>query len=363
MPHGREEGVRRTGIHPDYWYPVARADRVKRGRTLAVRFAGERIVLGRTESDQLFALEDRCAHRQIPLSMGVIEGERLRCAYHGWVYSTAGRCVSAPYLPESECMPLGVRHYPSREAYGHVFIFPGNPLLAENVSLPVIPTWGVRSHKTMYFAREVKCHYSFMHENLMDMTHQVLHRGLMGNIRPSIQTVRRADGLLEVDYRFQRPPGRLGWGPRVMVRVKPGDSPDRDHAIITIATRYPYQELCLALPSGAVIFNMWAVYVPLGPAQNASQTFGMVMIRKPAVPGVIYLLWPLVRLFTEKVFAQDRQAVEAEQRAHDEQGADWNRKLPRQGHQALLDSAGVEGRGRKREGGTRPNASCGRSSL
>jgi len=39
------------------------------------------------------------------------------------------------------------------------------------------------------------------------------------------------------------------------------------------------------------------------------------------------------------------------------------RKLPRQGHQALLDSAGVEGRGRKREGGTRPSASCGRSSL
>src|SRR5205823_4965909 len=117
--------VRRIGIHPDYWYPVARADRVRRGRTLAARFAGQGIVLARTETGQLFALEDRCAHRQIPLSMGAIEGERLRCAYHGWVYSTAGRCVSAPYLPEGECMPFGVRHYPSREAYGHVFVFPG----------------------------------------------------------------------------------------------------------------------------------------------------------------------------------------------------------------------------------------------
>jgi hypothetical protein len=35
-------------------------------------------------------------------------------------------------------------------------------------------------------------------------------------------------------YRFQRPAGRLGWGPRVMIRATPGHTPDRDHVIITI---------------------------------------------------------------------------------------------------------------------------------
>jgi phenylpropionate dioxygenase-like ring-hydroxylating dioxygenase large terminal subunit len=294
---------------------------------LAVRFAGERIALGRTASGQVFALEDRCAHRQIPLSIGTIEGERLRCAYHGWVYSAAGRCVSAPYLPEGEAMPRCVRHYPAREAHGHVFVFPGAPALADVVPLPDIPTWGVPTHKTMYFAREVSCHYSFMHENLMDMTHQALHRGLMGNVQPAIQAVRRGDGLLEVDYRFQRPPGRLGWGPRLMIRATPGNSPLRDHVVITIATRYPYQELRLTLPRGTVVFEMWAVYVPLGAAQSANQTFGMVMMRTPAVSGFIYLLWPFIRLFTEKVFAQDRVAVEAEQRAYEEQGADRNHEV------------------------------------
>jgi renierapurpurin 18,18'-hydroxylase len=349
-------GVRRIGIHPDYWYPVARADGVKRGRTLAVRFAGERIVLARTETGKLFALEDRCAHRQAPLSMGAIEGERLRCAYHGWTYSTAGHCVAAPYLPEAECLPRGVRHYPSREAYDHVFIFAGDPALADTIPLPLIPTWGVRSHKTMYYAREVKCHYSFMHENLMDMTHQVLHRGLMGHVRPSIQAVRQGEKLLEVDYRFQRPPGRLGWGPRLMVQARPGHTPDRDHVIITIATRYPYQELRMALPDGKVVFNMWAVYVPVSAAQNTSQTFGMVMIRKPAVPGLIYLLWPLIRLFTEKVFAQDRVAVEAEQRAYEEQGADWNHEVSPliRDLKALLARHGVALPERPIERGTSP---------
>jgi len=41
----------------------------------------------------------------------------------------------------------------------------------------------------------------------------------------------------------------------------------------------------------------------------------------------------------------------------------WLRKLPRQGHHAELDSAGAGGRGRKRVGGIRPSASCGRRSL
>jgi phenylpropionate dioxygenase-like ring-hydroxylating dioxygenase large terminal subunit len=317
--------LRRIGIHPDHWYPVARAAHLKTSRTLAVRFAGERIVLARTEAGEVFALEDRCAHRQMPLSMGVVEGERLRCGYHGWLYSKAGRCVGAPYLPDGASVPRGVRPYPSREACGHVFIFPGDPSCAQHVPLPDIPTWGVRTHRTMYFAREVKCHYSFIHENLMDMTHQFLHRSLMGGVRPSILETRAADDRLEVDYRFERPAGGRRWAPQLLMRGKAGGPTLRDHVIMTVATRYPYQELSVRLPgSDAAAFNMWSAYVPLDRGQETSQTFGMLMIRKPAVPALIYLAWPFIRRFTEAIFAQDRIAVEAEQRAHDEQGADWN---------------------------------------
>jgi hypothetical protein len=51
------------------------------------------------------------------------------------------------------------------------------------------------------------------------------------------------------------------------------------------------------------------------------------MIQKPPVPGALHAAWPLIRRFTERVFAQDRMAVEAEQRAWDEQGEDWNREV------------------------------------
>ena len=105
--------LRRVGIHPDYWYPLAWSHEVKRGKTHGVTFAGEPIVLARTESGKVFALEDRCAHRQVPLHQGVVEGESIRCGYHGWTYDCSGKCIDVPYLGR-ERLPNGVRSYPCR---------------------------------------------------------------------------------------------------------------------------------------------------------------------------------------------------------------------------------------------------------
>jgi hypothetical protein len=38
-------------------------------------------------------------------------------------------------------------------------------------------------------------------------------------------------------------------------------------------------------------------------------------------------LWPLLVWFTERIFKEDRLIVEAEQAAHDAQGADWNQEV------------------------------------
>src|SRR5262245_21007937 len=76
--------IRKTGISPDFWYPLARSNSVKAGKAHAVSFAGEPIVLVRTRQGEVFAVEDRCAHRQIPLHLGVVEDDCIKCAYHGW---------------------------------------------------------------------------------------------------------------------------------------------------------------------------------------------------------------------------------------------------------------------------------------
>jgi phenylpropionate dioxygenase-like ring-hydroxylating dioxygenase large terminal subunit len=88
--------LRRVGAHPDYWYPLAWSHEVKLGKALGVRFAGEPIVLVRGKDNQVFALEDRCAHRQVPLHKGVVDGDAIRCCYHGWTYDRTGSCIDVP---------------------------------------------------------------------------------------------------------------------------------------------------------------------------------------------------------------------------------------------------------------------------
>ena len=83
---GAVTDLRRTGINPNFWYPVALSGSVRKNKTFAATFAGERIALYRGQSGTVYALEDRCAHRQVPLSMGVVEGDVLRCCYHAWAY-------------------------------------------------------------------------------------------------------------------------------------------------------------------------------------------------------------------------------------------------------------------------------------
>ena len=116
--------LRSVGAHPDYWYPAAWSRELKAGKTFAASFAGEPIVLARPIDGPVFALEDRCAHRQVPLSKGVVDGCSIRCCYHGWRYDGSGRCVDVPYLGKGK-LPNGVRSYPCFERDGIIFVWPG----------------------------------------------------------------------------------------------------------------------------------------------------------------------------------------------------------------------------------------------
>ena len=78
MPQARPRDLRKTGINPDFWYPLARSKELRPGKAIGRTFAGEPIVLVRTAQGAVFALEDRCAHRQVPLHLGVVRGERLQ---------------------------------------------------------------------------------------------------------------------------------------------------------------------------------------------------------------------------------------------------------------------------------------------
>jgi len=331
LPHGSgaQRDLRKTGIDPNFWYPLARSKDLLKGKTLGKTFAGEPIVLVRTKDGAVFALEDRCAHRQVPLHLGVVRGERLQCSYHCWTYDKTGACVNVPYLDKDQALPNGVRSYPTREAYGLVFVYPGDLAQLEAAVFPNIASFGTREYKTRFLDRRINCHYSFMHENLMDMNHQFLHRSLMGSIRTTMLDLRGGDNWVEVDYTFSRAAGKQPLGERLMIG-RSGSAPTEHlgQDLMTIRTEYPYQNLKFwTAGSSEPALDLWNVYVPVDREQRVNQTYGLINIRKPGIPGLIHLLWPFIVGFTNGIFAQDRTIVEAEQKAFDDQGADWNQEI------------------------------------
>jgi phenylpropionate dioxygenase-like ring-hydroxylating dioxygenase large terminal subunit len=322
--------LRRVGTHPDYWYPLAWSDELQVGKTLGRRFAGLPIVLYRGASRRVFALEDRCAHRQVPLRLGVVSGDELKCHYHGWTYNCAGQCVNVPYQG-LERLPTGVKSYPAREVDGLIFIFPGDPALAENRLPAGLGSSQREDYKTRRLNREVACHYTFMHENLFDMNHQFMHRKHMGSIGARCLGRDHGDTWAQVEYSFIRTAGKSSMGEQVIVDLmrrraepKKGFS---DH--MRIRTDYPTQSLRVWLgrdiqPTADPVLDVWLAYTPLDAQQRSNRTYGYLSVKKPRIPGIIHAVWPFVTWFTENIFREDQEIVEHEQRAYEAQGADWN---------------------------------------
>jgi hypothetical protein len=259
----------------------------------------------------------------VPLSKGVVAGCNLRCCYHGWTYDSHGACVDVPYLGKGK-LPNGVRAYPCREQDGLILVWPGDPDCV--TELGPLGAAADRAFKTRRFGHQVRCHYTFMHENLMDMNHQFLHRRQMGQISPRLLGRRMGDDWLEIDYSFARTGGKQPLGEAAILGSRRGASKvHRD--LMTIRTEYPYQTLRIWTSGDVPVMHLWIVYTPIDAEQKYNRTFGLLSVRRPKIPGLLALAWPALVWFTDRIFAEDREIVEMEQVAHDRQGADWNQEV------------------------------------
>jgi nitrite reductase/ring-hydroxylating ferredoxin subunit len=105
------------------------SDQVKGDAPYAVELGGEKIVLFRDGQGTLRALEDRCPHRRVPLSMGRMTPEgNLQCGYHGWTFSGAsGELVGIPNLSEGErVLPCTIERFEIVERNAVVYGWAGD---------------------------------------------------------------------------------------------------------------------------------------------------------------------------------------------------------------------------------------------
>jgi phenylpropionate dioxygenase-like ring-hydroxylating dioxygenase large terminal subunit len=167
--------LRRVGINPNCWYMVARSTDV-RDRPVGREIWNQRVVLFRTESGALHALEDVCAHRLVRLSHGHIVGAEIECSYHGWRFDASGRCVHIPHLASKPVLPnCAIRSFPVIERYGFIWIYPGDPQRAAASAPMPMEEWDDLNEICSVARLTCRAHFSYLIENLMDMYHGSLH--------------------------------------------------------------------------------------------------------------------------------------------------------------------------------------------
>ena len=157
------------------WYAAAYDVELKR-ELLGRRIGDHSLVMYRREDGKAVALENACWHRLMPLSEGKIEGDNVACGYHGLVYNAEGRCV---FMPSQKTInpAARVRSYPVAERHRFVWVWTGDPALADPDLIPDLhwnddPGWA-GDGKLIH----LECGYKLIVDNLMDLTHETFVHG------------------------------------------------------------------------------------------------------------------------------------------------------------------------------------------
>lgn len=182
------------------WYIVGLSQDFQKDVLQGQVVAERPIVMWRTTAGNVVAFDDRCCHKRMPLSAGkLIEDGLLQCAYHGLCFDAAGACVRIPAHPDGMIPPAAKLHkVPVMEQDGLVWVWPGDPALAEGTHPPrtpevVSPDWDTAVVRGPVL---VPCNSLLLIENLLDITHFFpLHDGNIGDIENSKIPVKVEEGV------------------------------------------------------------------------------------------------------------------------------------------------------------------------
>lgn len=164
------------------WHFAAWGADIEPGKLFARTLLGKPLVFFRPSDGAVVALDDRCAHRAAPLSMGRLDGDRVVCGYHGLEFDGSGACVRNPHPSGRIPAAARVRSYPVVERHTGLWIWLGDeaadPALIPDFSKldDTGPSVTRRDHMVMDAA------YDLIVDNLLDCSHtSFLHEGILGN--------------------------------------------------------------------------------------------------------------------------------------------------------------------------------------
>jgi phenylpropionate dioxygenase-like ring-hydroxylating dioxygenase large terminal subunit len=153
------------------WYVAANGSEIDEG-LVSRRICNELLVLYRTSAGEVAALEDRCPHRFVPLSMGKRIGDTLQCGYHGLRFDQAGACVEKPNDADNHNLNPCLKSYPAVERHGAVWVWMGREEQADPAKIPEVK---FITDKARYAAPQgysyMRANYQLIADNLLDLSH------------------------------------------------------------------------------------------------------------------------------------------------------------------------------------------------
>ena len=190
-------------VFPEGWYVVCLSNELTDNKVVSKTFCGEEVVVFRTASGDIGVLDAYCKHMGAHLGKGgKVEGETIRCPFHGFCFDKEGECTSNSYgTPPSPRVHTKKYHF--KELHGVIMVYFHPQGLAPTWEIPDIDT---ENWTDLVFKEwEVNSHPQETAENAVDVGHFAeVHN------YEDLETVEdmRADGpFLTATYKAKRPGG------------------------------------------------------------------------------------------------------------------------------------------------------------
>jgi phenylpropionate dioxygenase-like ring-hydroxylating dioxygenase large terminal subunit len=291
--------------HRHGWMPVATEAAVQAAAPgpLAVRLFGEDLVLWQPPGGAAVAFADRCPHRGARLSLGLVSGLHLQCAYHGWRFDATGRCHSVPSLPNFTPPPgHAAESFAVCAAHGLLWLSmasgQGSTVVpAADAALP--PLQGLPQRRLLCGPFDVATSAPRVVENFLDTAHfAFVHEGWLGTAQmpavPDYDVVHDTAGRPAVL-------GYLAWQPRAQASASEGAWVRYDYRVLG-----PYSACLQKTPDAAgataEAYVLWTC--PLD--EETTRVWFTIATEDAQIDDASLVA------FQQQIFAQDRPVLESQ---------------------------------------------------
>jgi hypothetical protein len=306
----KRQKVRAAGLDPNHWYAVEHSRALAKGQVIEAKFWGTSVAVYRDDQGVVHAIENRCAHRQLKLSAGMVVGDKLVCGYHGWEYDGDGKLARIPHDLFGHKMPAcKLRSYAVRVRYGLIWVFFGREERASSTRMPEIPELeGPEAWACVPVDFTWRAHHSMIIDNVSDFTHAFLHRKYQPFSNDSKLTrLETEDDRVSLSYDT-----KVGYGKISGLFV---DRKRVDTNAMDLCYEYPYQ-----WSNTDDQIKHWLFVLPID--ARTTRTFFLFYFKEFKVPGLPFhiprrVMTPFLKasnkLLIRPLLSQDLFAVEAEQ--------------------------------------------------